>query len=135
MKYLNLSSCVNIEAAMLEATHEQKGIWLDLICYCTSQMNGGRIERSDRWTDTMWARIGCPSAARMAEKSPLWYFSCGTLLVKFYNVQSENQYKRKQKLGKMFAEKRWGADEERKIVKIRVKNGSPIGSSIGSPNA
>jgi hypothetical protein len=124
---------------MMRATHEQQGIWFNLISYCTREMNGGRIEGGQSWTDAMWMRIGASTAAFMAQESPLWRASCGTIIVQFYDVQAENAYKRKQKAGKLYAEKRWNASHERKIVKISVKDGSPIGqpngSFCGSPNA
>lgn len=139
MKYLNLSASANESAAFMRATHEQQGVWFNLISYCTREMNGGRIERGESWTDAMWARIGCGTAAFMAQESPLWRTSCGTMIVGFYDIQAENSYKRKQKAGKVYAEKRWNVNHERKIVKISVKNGLPIGSpnglSTGSPNA
>lgn len=139
MKYLNLAATVNENPLMMRATHEQQGIWFNLISYCTREMNGGRIEGGQSWTDAMWMRIGGPTAAIMAQESPLWRFALGTVIVNFYDIQAENAYKRKQKAGKIYAEKRWNVTHERKIVKISVKNGSPIGSpigpSIGSPNA
>lgn len=131
MKYLNLSATTNESAAFMRATHEQQGIWFNLVSYCTREMNGGHVKGGQSWTDAMWARIGCSTAAIMAQESPLWRISCGTVIVSFYDLQAENAYRRKQKAGKMYAEKRWNLTHERKIVKISVKNGSPIGLSNG----
>lgn len=139
MKYLNLSSSVNAEDAMLRATHEQKGIWLDLICYCHVQMNNGIIKCCHEWTDSMWQRVAGINAVTVKSDSPLWHWSSMVLVIHFYDSRAEAAYKRRQKLGREFAEKRWSASREKKIINLRVKNGSPIESpnrsSNGSPDA
>lgn len=136
MKYLNLSASLNCEEDMLRATHEEKGIWFDLICYCHQQMNNGMIQGCQTWTDAMWQRIAGVDGAAIAKESPLWHFSSMMcLVVHHYDANAEVTYRRKQRLGKEFAEKRWSQVRQKKIVNIRVKNGSPIGLPNGSPNA
>ncbi len=71
----------------------------------------------------------------MLRESPLWHFSgvdANTLVIHLYDTKAEETYKRKQRLGKMYAEKRWHKKQEKNIVKISDGNGSPIGTPNGS---
>lgn len=117
------------------ATHAQIGIWFMLLCFCHRQMNNGMIKGCQQWPDEVWQRIAGAKSVDIAQECPLWHFSGMVLVVHHYDSKSEETYKRKQRLGKMYAEKRWSALHEKKIVNIRVKNGSPIESPNGSPHA
>jgi len=123
MKYLNLSSSINQHPSMMKATPEQKGIWLELQCYCHQQMNSGMILDCASWPDAMWLRITGATGAVMAHPSPLWRWTdAGILIVEFYNAVAEENYKRKLMLGRRFAMRRWESNHERKIVKIPSSN-------------
>ena len=119
MKYLNLSSSVNHHPLMMRATPEQKGIWLELQCYCHQQMNSGMILDCTGWPDSMWLRIAGATGAFMLLPSPLWRWTdAGILVIELYDSVSEETYRRKQMLGKRFALQRWEAEHGKKIVKI-----------------
>jgi hypothetical protein len=134
MKYLNIPVSIGHEHNMLKATHQQIGIWFLLLAYCHEQMNGGSIKACQDWSDEVWIRVAGIRSSDVACDSPLWHHSGMTLVVHFYDTQAEAAYVRKVRMGKEYSERRWGARNENKIVKIRVKNGSPNGSPIGSPN-
>ncbi len=135
MKYLNASSSVDQHELAMRATLEQLGAWVILQCFCHRQMNGGKITNCHDWPDETWQRLGLTRAI-MHSESPLWHFSKATanttLVVHIYDVKAEDAYKKKQRLGKVYADKRWQKTQEKKIVKISDENGSPIGSPNGS---
>ncbi len=106
---------------MLRCTQEQKGIWLDLFCYCHQQMNGGVIMSCQDWPDAMWLRVAGSTGSSVAQDTPLWHWVGTGLVVHHYNVDAENDYKRKQKLGRVYAERRWGAQKAQKIIKMESK--------------
>lgn len=123
MKYLNGPSTLNQSESMLRATQEQKGVWFDLWCYCHQQMNSGMIVGCSVWTDTMWQRIAGTTSAFILLDSPLWHFSNSSILViHHYDAVAEEAYKRRQMLGKRYAERRWQAEREQKIIRISSRN-------------
>lgn len=133
MKYLNLSSTVNQQDSMLRASSEQKGIWFDLLCYCHQQMNSGMIQGCAEWNDTMWQRVAGINATFMAQDCPLWHFAAaGILVVHHYDQGAEEAYKKKQMLGKRFADRRWEAEREQKIIRISSRNNGKSQKTNGS---
>ena len=131
MAYLNLSSSCDQDPRMMGATPAQVGTWFFLQCYCHRQANGGRIIHCREWPLEAWQRLGIDRATVLSE-SPLWHFfgpDRNTLIVHLYNVEKEATFKRKQKMGKFYAAKRW----HKKISKSEpVGNGLPIESPNGS---
>lgn len=134
MKYLNLSASVDQHEQAMRARLDQLGAWLILQCYCHRQMNGGTIINCRDWPEDAWRRLGL-TQAMVFEECHLWHFSGvqkNALVVHIYDAEAEAGYRRKQKLGKLYAAKRWEKKRAGNVVKISEENGLPIGSPNGS---
>lgn len=122
MKYLNLLVALRNDNTLMRASLEQIGAWFLLVSYCHDQMNGGMIVGCQEWPDSIWQRVANTTGAFMAQDSPLWHFSGVALFVHHYDQQAEDAYKRKQRMGKVYIERRWAAQRERKIIQMESKN-------------
>lgn len=123
MKYLNLPVSLSHDAMILRSTPEQIGVWFLLIAYCHAQMNGGCIKCCHEWPDEMWQRIAGTRAAVIAQDSPLWHFSSMVLIIHHYDQEAEDSYRKKQRMGRVYIERRWAAHRAKKIIQI-TSNGS-----------
>lgn len=122
MKYLNLPVALGRDESVLRSTPEQIGIWFMLQIYCHDQMNGGIIQCCHEWPDSMWQRIAGTTASVIASESPLWHFSSMVMAVHHYDLQAEESYRKKQRMGRIYIERRWAAQRERKIIQIESSN-------------
>jgi len=122
MKYLNLPANISHDEMVLKSTHEQIGVWLLLLCYCHQQMNNGMIQGCHEWSDAMWMRIAGVNADTLRTESPLWHFSAMALIVHHYDSRAEDAYRKKQRMGAVYVERRWQAEREKKIVKLPSSN-------------
>ena len=66
----------------------------------------------------MWERVAGTTALTIAEPSPLWHFSSMVLVIHHYNREAEDAYKKKQRMGRVYIERRWQAEREKKIIRI-----------------
>lgn len=123
MKYLNLAVATGQSDEILSSTAEQIGVWFSLQCYCHGQMNGGCIINCQDWTDDKWCRIAGASGLIIRTDSPLWHWTPMMLVVHLYDSIAEEAYRKKQRMGKIYIERRWSAERERKIIQIG-SNGS-----------
>lgn len=124
MKYLNLPTALCRDEQILRATPEQIGIWFLLLAYCHEQMNGGAIKHCHEWPDAMWQRIAGTTAAVIGQDAPLWHWSSMVLCIHHYNQEAEDAYRKKQRMGKVYVERRWQAERERKIIRISGSSNS-----------
>ncbi len=123
MKYLNLIAAISQDAMLIKSTDTEVGIWFRLICYCHQQMNGGSIQDCKEWTDDMWMRAAGIKAESVSADTQLWHYNAmGWLIIHHYDLASEEAYRRKQRMGKVYIERRWQAERERKIIKIESGN-------------
>lgn len=122
MKFLNLPTSLTTGESFLRATNDQIGVWFQLISYCHAQMNGGAIKCCHEWPDAMWQRIAGTTAAFIASESPLWHFSSMVLVIHHYDQEAEEAYRKKQRMGRIYVERRWAAQKERKIIQIPSSN-------------
>lgn len=120
--FICLPVALSRDESMLRATPEQIGVWFLLISYCHEQMNGGMVKCCHEWPDCMWQRIAGTTAAAIAQESPLWHFSSMVLVIHHYDQQAEDSYRKKQRMGRIYVERRWAAERERKIVQIPSSN-------------
>lgn len=130
MKYLNLSSGVSQDPMAIRATDSELGVWLRLQCYCTQQMNGGVIQGCKEWTDDMWMRAAGIRALSVSDDGPMWHYNgMGWLIVHLYNQEAEDAYRRKQAMGKVYIERRWAAQKERKIIQMQSSKSKSSGNT------
>lgn len=122
MKYLNLLTALHNGEPCMRATNEQLGTWFHLVSYCHEQMNGGTIIGCKDWPDQMWARIANTTGSFIAQECPLWHFSGVALLVEHYNLDAENAYRKKQRMGRLYVERRWAAQKQKKIIQMESGN-------------
>lgn len=122
MKYLNLPVSLGRDESLLRSTPAQIGIWFMLQVYCHDQMNGGAIQCCHEWPDHMWHRVAGTTAQTISEPSPLWHFSSLVLIVHHYDQSAEDAYRKKQRMGKIYIERRWQAEREKKIIRISSSN-------------
>lgn len=114
---------------MLKASDREVGTWFRLLCYCTQQMNGGAIQNCRDWTDDMWMRAAGIRAAAVVKDGHLWHYTAmGWLVVHLYDTKSEETYRRKQKLGRAFADARWHKLRQKKIIPMSGDSKSSSGS-------
>lgn len=67
----------------------------------------------------MWMRAAGIRASAVALESPLWHYNAmNWLIVHLYDLASEEAYRRKQRMGRIYIERRWKAEREKKIVRI-----------------
>lgn len=76
------------------------------------------------WTDDMWMKVAGTTGALMIEESALWHWTPVMMVVHHYDCVAEESYKKKQRMGKIYVERRWAADRERKIIQIESGNSS-----------
>ena len=103
------------------ASDAQIGIWFRLQCYCHDQMNGGSVAHCREWTDVAWGHLGL-RARSVAQDSPLWHWtSMGDLVVHGYDLVAEEGYRKKQRMGRIYVERRWQKTREKKIIDMPDK--------------
>lgn len=115
MTHFNFLIALNRTGAHSEATHEQKGIWFDLVNYCCQQENGGRIHCADKWTDRQWIRNVGVELVQIQGVSPLWKMNdFGTLIVMAYPHEHEKAAQAKRAAANATNKARWGYSRKRK---------------------
>lgn len=109
MTHFNVLIAIMRAAPMSEATHEQKGAWLDLATYCCAQENGGRIHGADVWTEIQWIKNVGITLAQSRADSPLWKMNAfGTMIVMLYPHEHEKAAQAKRAAAKRTNATRWG---------------------------
>ncbi len=91
MTYLNLPLRLLRSDLFTDATHEQKGVWLDLMEYCCDQENGGNIHFTEEWSDEKWRNKCGVSLAQVQQPSPLWHFNDATSSLNVHDYPKEHE--------------------------------------------
>ena len=73
------------------ATFEQQGQWLNLMTYCASQENGGRIEGAAELPAVFFQRSLAMRKEEFDAECPLWTWDGPDLVVKFYPLQNQEK--------------------------------------------
>jgi hypothetical protein len=73
------------------ATFEQQGQWLNLMTYCASQENGGRIEGAAELPAVFFQRSLSITKDELLADCPLWTWQDEDLLVKFYPIEGQEK--------------------------------------------
>ncbi len=73
------------------ATFEQQGQWLNLMTYCASQENGGRIEGAAELPEVFFQRSLAMRKEELESECPLWTWDGQDLVVKFYPLENQEK--------------------------------------------
>lgn len=135
MKYLNIPTAIRQHEELMRSGPKQVGIWFLLLAWCHEQMNNGMISSCQDWPDHLWAKVANCTAKEIAEPSHLWHFSGMVLVVHHYDSRAEEAYRRRQRLGREYAERQWeqvrqkkterlANRSQKKVVHLHQKNGN-----------
>jgi hypothetical protein len=100
MIYLNLKTSTLRAPEYIGSEPTQRGTWLNLMCYCCEQENGGVIDGCAGWKDRQWQQTAGVTLAEVREDCDLWKWDGEALLVTFYPSDKEAEVRGKREAGK-----------------------------------
>lgn len=104
MNWLNIKTELVQSEDFLHSSSEQIGRWLQLMCYCATQENGGTIRGARHWAPATWIRI---TGSDTPGDSPLWHWHDEHLVVHHYDREKEIEIRRKRAGAKKTNSVRW----------------------------
>ncbi len=99
MDWINIHTSVLDSAEFLTAEPVDRGTWLCLQRYCCGQENGGRITGAANWTDRIWQQLAGVTLKEVRRTCQLWQWEGDTLVVGFYNAETERKVQRNREVG------------------------------------
>jgi len=129
MDYVNIHSSTLRTAEYVTATPAQRGTWLNLVTYCCTQENGGKIPAAASWTNLQCIMATGVSLDEVNESCGLWRFEDGALLVAFYPAFQEESMKASREGGIEGNRRRW------EKAKKAAKNTPPTRPPIYPPDS
>jgi hypothetical protein len=109
MNIVNIHTSSLRSAAYVAATPGQNGTWLNLLAYCCTQENGGKIPAAASWTDRQWMMSVGVSLEAVNEPCGLWRFEDSGCVVEFYPKRQEAKHRAQRDGGKKGNDRRWTA--------------------------
>jgi hypothetical protein len=100
MIYLNLKTSTLRAPEYIGSEPTQRGTWLNLMCYCCEQENGGVIDGCAGWKDRQWQQTAGVTLAEVREDCDLWKWDGEALAVTFYPSDKEAEVRGKREAGK-----------------------------------
>ena len=100
MIYLNLKTSTLRAPEYIGSEPTQRGTWLNLMCYCCEQENGGVIDGCAGWKDRQWQQTAGVTLAEVREDCDLWKWDGEALVVTFYPSDKEAEVRAKREAGK-----------------------------------
>ena len=100
MIYLNLKTSTLRAPEYIGSEPTQRGTWLNLMCYCCEQENGGVIDGCAGWKDRQWQQTAGVTLAEVREDCDLWKWDGDALVVTFYPSEKEAEVRGKREAGK-----------------------------------
>ena len=91
MRYFPVECAVITGTDFSCATFEQQGQWLNLLTYCASQENGGRIEGAAVMPEVFFQRALNMRKEELESECPLWIWDEQDLVVKFYPLENQEK--------------------------------------------
>lgn len=136
MEWLNLHASTLRSEACMDATHEQRSVWLLLLSFCIQQENGGTIEGIAEWSDTKCIRMIGASRSEIADDCPLWEWDGQDLNVHFYPKEREKAVRQNRKNGRAAIAARWSKTPSKTPTAIptALPDGIPTGIPSGTPD-
>jgi hypothetical protein len=119
MIYLNLKTSTLRAPEYIGSEPTQRGTWLNLMCYCCEQENGGVIDGCAGWKDRQWQQTAGVTLAEVREDCDLWKWDGEALVVTFYPSDKEAEVR-----GKREAGKRGGSAKTEAKTQASRKNGA-----------
>lgn len=129
MDFINLHTSVLDSEEYVAATVAQRGTWLSIYRYCAGQENGGRIEGAKAWSDRTWLKICGVSLREVGAGCRLWGWEGETLVLRFYNLETEANVNRLRSQAAAGAHARW----HRSGIPSGMPEGMPSGIPQGTP--
>jgi hypothetical protein len=100
MIYINLKTSTLRSAEYIGSEPTARATWLNLLCYCCEQENGGTIADCVSWKDRQWQQTCGVTLSEVQEKSPLWQWSDDHLSVFFYPLDKQTEVQAKREAGR-----------------------------------
>jgi hypothetical protein len=100
MIYLNLKTSTLRAPEYIGSEPTQRGTWLNLMCYCCEQENGGVIDGCAGWKDRQWQQTAGVTLAEVREDCDLWKWDGEALVVTSYPSDKEAEVRAKREAGK-----------------------------------
>jgi hypothetical protein len=101
MIYLNLKTSTLRAPEYIGSEPTQRGTWLNLLCYCCEQENGGTIEGCAGWKDRQWQQTAGVTLAEVREECDLWQWDGEALVVTFYPSDKEAEVQSRREAGRL----------------------------------
>jgi len=101
MIYLNLKTSTLRAPEYIGSEPTQRGTWLNLMCYCCEQENGGTIEGCAGWKDRQWQQTAGVTLAEVREECDLWQWEGEALVVTFYPSDKEAEVQSRREAGRL----------------------------------
>ena len=108
MKFLNLDRSDLRSAKFVTSSHEQQGVWINLLGWCADQENGGRIADCRNWPENIWPTAVGVRFRHIKNDSPLWRWEGNDLVVEFYPGNQQQSLAAKRAGGEKGRASRWG---------------------------
>jgi hypothetical protein len=101
MIYLNLKTSTLRAPEYIGSEPTQRGTWLNLMCYCCEQENGGVIDGCAGWKDRQWQQTAGVTLAEVREECDLWKWDGEALVVTFYPSDKEAEVQSRREAGRL----------------------------------
>jgi hypothetical protein len=100
MIYLNLKTSTLRAPEYIGSEPTGRATWLNLLCYCAEQENGGVIPGCAGWKDRQWQQTCGVTLAEVREECQLWEWSGNDLAVAFYPADKQAEIQAKREAGR-----------------------------------
>jgi len=100
MIYLNLRTSILRAPEYIGSEPTARATWLNLLCYCCEQENGGIIQGASAWKDRQWQQTCGVMLSEVQEACQLWSWTEGNLAIMFYPLDKEAEIQAKREAGR-----------------------------------
>ena len=100
MIYLNLKTSTLRAPEYIGSEPTGRATWLNLLCYCAEQENGGVIPGCAGWKDRQWQQTCGVTLAEVREDCLLWEWRGDDLAVAFYPADKQAEVQAKREAGR-----------------------------------
>lgn len=100
MIYLNLKTSLLRAPEYIGSEPTGRATWLNLLCYCAEQENGGVIPDCAAWKDRQWQQTCGVTLAEVREECCLWEWRGDDLAVAFYPADKQAEVQAKREAGR-----------------------------------
>ena len=101
MEWLNLPVNVTRTDEYADSEPVERATWFNLLAYCASLENSGRIVGCREWKSRKWEQMAGVTAAEVGANCKLWTWDGDDLLVAFYPAEAERKVQAKSSAGRL----------------------------------